>query len=76
MKENGHEDDAVEIIPNINTSHCMLKIKSNYVVQFSNKSKTFNKILGFKEGIYSYIWGDNTNISQNEMNITVISKLI
>ncbi len=69
MKENGHED-AIEIIPNINTSHCVLKLKENYAVQFSNKSKTFHKILGFKEGIYSYIFGDNTYISQNVINIT------
>ncbi len=69
MKDNGHED-AIEIIPNLNTSHCMLKIKANFAVQFGNKIKTFHKILGFREGIYSYIFGDNNYISENEMNIT------
>jgi hypothetical protein len=41
MKENGHED-AIEIISNINTSHCVLNLKANYAVQFSNKSKTLS----------------------------------
>ncbi len=52
MKENGHEV-AIEIFTDLNTHHSILKIKANYAVQFSNRSKTFYKIRGFKEGIYT-----------------------
>jgi len=72
MKENEHED-AIEIIPNISTYHCVLKIKANYAVQFSKKSKTFHKILGFKEGIYSAMHSnlhEVSYISQDFINIT------
>ncbi len=74
MQENNHKD-GIEIIPNINTFHSILKIKKYYAVQFSNKSKTFHKILGFEAGIYSERYHDENHydasyISQNPINIT------
>jgi hypothetical protein len=67
MQENKH-NVGIHTILNLNTSHCILKINKNYAVQFGNKSRTFHKILGFVEGIYSD--NDVSYNSQNKINIT------
>ncbi len=71
MKDNGH-DEAIEILTNLNTSHSILKVKPNYKVWFNDKC-TFNKILGFKEGLYCVSHdhkGCVNYVSQKAINIT------